>query len=547
MGRSGVASVSDVVFGRSGIPVLTAAEAAERDRVAYELDGVRDGVLMENAGRVAALIVDRLYPRGRVVAAVGGGNNGGDGIVLLRTLRAWGRDVAFLPVGPKSPDQALLHRHEVPAIEVGMGDREALANALSEADILVDALLGTGASGAPREPVATVIRALNSAGRPIVALDLPSGVDPTTGEATGSGAGAVVRADCTISFGWPKQGLLFHPARAYTGRLIVAEIGFPPFDPGDSTGWLGRTGAELLTPDWARARLPSRPPTAHKGVAGRLLVVGGGEGMAGAALIAAESALRAGAGYLWLAASPANRVPLQTALPEAICVDYTDRAALTRVSEGAAAVLIGPGLGVGDEAASLLEAVLRETPGKPLLIDADALNILADRPELRELAATERELVMTPHAGEMSRLTGLGVEEITADPVGVAGEYAERWRCVVLLKGAPSMIAAPGEPVLINTVGSSDLARAGMGDQLAGAIGAFLAAGAATSLAGSLGRTAAGLGLFYSGRAADLAGLGRSLGPREVSAMLHRAFADPGPAEPPLGLPFITFDQSARR
>lgn len=542
-------SERDVVFGRNGIPVLTAAEAAAQDRHARERGGVPERVLMENAGRSAAQVVDRLYPTGRVVAVVGSGNNGGDGLVLLRTLRAWGREVAYLPVGTRPLDPALAHGFEIPSLAPALMDPDELAGGLNSADLVVDALLGTGASGAPREPMASVIRSVNASGRPVVALDLPSGVDATTGEVPG----VAVRADCTITFGWPKQGLLFHPARSYCGRLLAVEIGFPPLvdtRAGDEPGGGQESvfpGAELITSGWARARLPTRPPTAHKGLSGRLLVVAGREGMAGAALIAAEAALRAGAGYVWLASAPGNRVPLQTALPEAIFVDYTDRRALSAVAGQAAAVLIGPGLGVDDVARELLESVLAAMAGKPALLDADALTLIGGEGELLERAAAGRELVLTPHPGEMRRLMGLEVDAIVADPVGVAGEFARSRGCVVVLKGMPSVVAAPGAPVLINTVGSSDLARAGMGDQLAGVIAAQLAAGAARGEGiGSLGRTAAGLGLFYAGRAADLAALGRSLGPRDVSAHLSRAFIDPGPTESPLGLPFITFDQSAR-
>jgi NAD(P)H-hydrate epimerase len=523
------------VFGRPAVAVPTASEAAALDREARERGGIPERVLMENAGRAAALIIDQLYPRGRVIAAIGSGHNGGDGLVLLRTLRAWGREVAYLPVGSRPPDLALAHGHEIP-----------LAATFDGAEVLVDALLGTGSSGAPREPAATLIRALNASGRPVVALDLPSGVDASTGAVPG----AAVRAELTVTFGWPKRGLLFHPARAYCGRLVAVEIGFPPLP---ATPW----GSELITPEWARARLPIRPPDAYKSVAGRLLVVAGREGMAGAALVAAQAALRAGAGYLWLASVAENRGPLQAALPEAIFIDRADRAALREAAESATALLVGPGIGVDDVARELLIGVLEAMPGKPVLLDADALTLLGRDEAAWQSAVAGRELVLTPHPGEMRRLTGLEIPEIVADPVGVARDLAERMGCVVVLKGMPSVVAAPGEPVLINTVGSSDLARAGMGDQLAGVIAAFLAASGQEAVAGARAageraaggipaRTAAGLGLFYAGRAADLAGRGRSLGPRDVSEQLDRAFADPGPAKSPLGLPFITFDQPAR-
>lgn len=528
------------VFGRADVAVVTAAEAATLDRAAREPGGIPERVLLENAGRSAALLLDRLHPRGRVLAVVGSGHNGGDGLVLLRTLRAWGREVACLPIGSRAPDPVLAHGFEVPRLAATADLAEILPGVLADTDIVVDAILGTGTSGAPRGAAATAITALNASGRPILALDLPSGVDPTTGAVQG----AAIRATTTITFGWPKQGLLFHPARAHCGRLVAVEIGFPPLaGPGPR--------AALITPAWARARLPVRPPVAHKGTAGKVLVVAGREGMAGAALVAAQAALRAGAGYLWLASVAANRAPLQAALPEAIFLDRADRDTLCTTAASAGALLIGPGIGVDDEARELLERLLAATPGKPTLLDADALTLLGrDEGALRR-AAAGRELVLTPHPGEMQRLTGAEVGEIIADPVAVARDFAERAGCVVVLKGQPSVVAAPGAPVLINTVGSSDLARAGMGDQLAGVIAALLAAGQRKGEGpgqgtGMSAREAAALGLLYTGRAADLAGRGRSLGPRDVSDWLDRAFADPGPTANPLGLPFVTFDQPAR-
>lgn len=517
----------DDVFGRDSVLAPTAGEAVALDRAAIEITGIPGRLLMENAGRAAALVLDRLYPRGRVVAALGRGNNGGDGLVLLRCLRAWGREVAYFTADSRTPNPELAHEFEIPRLDL---EPEV---ACAGADLVVDAILGTGVSGAPREPVAGAIRALNRSGRPVVSLDLPTGVDPTSGQVPGE----AVHADATITFGWPKRGLLFHPGRAHCGRLIAVEIGFPP----------GTAACELITPGWARSRLPDRPPTAHKAISGRLLVLAGRKGMAGAALVAAEAALRAGAGYLWLASDEANRVVLQTALPEAIFVDRTDRDALLAAAASADALLAGPGIGVDDVARELLETLLDAMPGRPALLDADALTLLGQGEEGPRRVAEGRDVVMTPHPGEMARLTGLAIEEITGDPIGVASEFAERTGCVIVLKGSPSVVASPGEPTMINTVGSSDLARAGMGDQLAGVIGALLAAGGAGRRGpGPTARDAAGLGLFYSGRAADLLGRGRSLSPRDLSAHLDRAFAEPGPLAPPLGLPFITFDQPAR-
>lgn len=513
------------VYGRERIPLLTAEESAAMDRLAAERAGVPERVLMENAGRAAAAIVDRLYPRGRVVAVVGSGNNGGDALVLARALHCWGRNVAFVAVGSRPPDRSLLNGFPVEEIPAAQGPA-----ALARADVVVDGVLGTGATGAPRGGAAQAIEWMNACGRPVVALDIPSGVDATTGEVHALAAAAAV----TITFGWPKRGTLLFPGRAACGRLIAVEIGFPP--------WLldDPLGAELITPAWAAARLPRLRADAHKGTAGRLLVLAGSVGMAGAAALAGKAAVRAGAGLVRLASPGANRTILQTLVPEAVYVDRDDAAALEAACADASAVVAGPGLGRDDAAVAALERVLAATEGVPTLLDADALNVLAGREGALARAASARPLVITPHPGEMSRLTGDPIARIQQARIESASALAERTGCVVLLKGAPSVVAAPGEPVLVNTVGSSDVAKAGMGDHLSGVIGALLAAGLAP-------RDAAAAGLFVSGRAAELAAKGRALSPADATEALERALRAPGPPAPPLTLPFITFDQPARR
>lgn len=507
------------VYGREQVALPTAAESGALDAAARERSGIPERVLMENAGRAAAQLLDRLHPTGRVLAVVGPGHNGGDALVLLRNLRAWGREVAFVRASSRLPDPAPTHGYDLPEVEQGSAEL-----AFAGADVLVDGILGTGSTGAPRDAAAALIAEMNGAGRPILALDLPSGVDSTTGEVPGE----AVRAEVTVTFGWPKVGLLLHPARQHCGRLIAVEIGFPPLE-------AGAAAAALVTPGWAAAHLPVRSPTAHKGSSGRLLVVAGRPGMAGAAVIASEAAVRAGAGLVYVASAADNRVVLQSNVPESIFRDRQDHNGFR--SAPIDAVLLGPGVGAtDDEGPKTISAVLEATSGLPTVLDADALTWLAAqaRSVLRDLAA-DRPLVLTPHPGEMQRLVGRSIEEIRARPLDAARGLAEDAGCVVLLKGQPSVVAAPGAPVLVNSTGSSDVAAGGMGDQLGGTITAMLAGGVPA-------REAAALGLFYAGRAADLAGRGRSLSPRQVSATLHEAFERPGAAEPPFGLPFVTFD-----
>ena len=512
--------MSDGVFGRERVALLTAEESAALDRRAQE-GGIPERALMENAGRAAALVIQRLHPRGRVVAVVGSGNNGGDAIVALRSLRSWGRDVAWLPAGSRDPDQGLAAGFDLPRL-----DPDSAARSFAEADVLVDGILGTGVTGEPREPAATIIRRMNASGRPIVALDIPSGVDPTTGGVPG----VAVEAVATIQFGWPKTGALFQPGRARCGRLIAVEIGFPPLEANEA-------GAAVITPGWARSRLPAREPDAHKNSVGRVTVVAGRRGMAGAAAIAGLSAMRAGAGYARIVSDDANRVIIQSSVPEALFVDRSDAAAVAEAVGECDALLVGPAIGTDTAGGELLDRVLDARGDRGAVLDADALTLLAGRDDgLRGLGA---RTVLTPHPGEMRRLVPDAGDRVGSDPMGVARSLAQDTGVAVLLKGAPSVVASPDGPVLVSALGSSDLATAAMGDQLGALTATFLAAGAEPV-------DAAGLGLAFGGRASELAGLGRSLTPRDVAAALPRAFENPGPERSSLELPFVLFDQPAR-
>jgi ADP-dependent NAD(P)H-hydrate dehydratase / NAD(P)H-hydrate epimerase len=501
--------------GAARVPVLTADEMRAWDAHAIQSLAVPEPVLMEAAGRAAASVVQRLYPEGRVACAVGSGNNGGDAMVVARTLRAWGRDAVLVQVGSRVPDPALLHGWELDSIGV-----DGMADAFRGAGVIVDGLLGTGATGAPRGAYADAIAAMNASGRPVVALDGPSGVDLTTGAAPGE----AVRADVTVTFGAPKRGLLLFPGRERAGRIVAVEIGFPPLADDAAS-------ARLLTPAWARAALPPVPPNAHKGMMGRVVIVAGREGMAGACVLAGFGALRAGAGMAVLVSPGANRTILQTALPEALFVDRDGGDA--DFQAGAKAVVAGPGMGTDDGSLELLRALARGGDA-PMLLDADAVTLLSRNPDLRDDIA-DRPLVLTPHPGEMARLLGRQIGGITADPFGAAAEAAERFRCAVLLKGTPSLVAAPGRPTLVNVAGHSGLATGGNGDVLSGVIGAFLALGMDPA-------DAAGSALCFAGRAAEIAGRGRGLIPRDVADALPAALLEDAPRESPLGLPGIVLD-----
>lgn len=500
-------------YGRETVPLLSAAEMRAWDERAIRQDGVCERVLMENAGRAAASVIQRLFPEGRIVAAVGRGNNGGDALVALRTLYAWGREVAAVAVGDARPDAALLHGWPLP---VHTGEPE---EGWAAADVIVDGILGTGARGAPRAPQAAVIEAINRSGRPVVALDGPSGIDFSTGQAPG----AAVRAVVTVTFGAPKRGLLLYPGRVHAGRIVAVEIGFPPLSPREAS-------AALITPAWALARIPKVPPNAHKGVLGTVVVVAGSRGVAGAAAMVGMGAARAGAGKVHLVSAAENREILQLALPEAL-FHNRDAEGLAELLATADAVVAGPGIGTDAAALRLLRAVLAHGDA-PLVLDADALTLIARQPEL--LHGLERAALLTPHPGELARMLGETAAAIAADPFGAAERALARFDGVLLLKGAPSLVAARGEPVLVNLAGHSGIATGGMGDTLAGIAAALLALGAAPREAGALA-------LYLSGRAAELAGRGRSLLPRDVAEALPAAFLAPAPATE-LPEPSVTLD-----
>lgn len=505
-------------YAAAHVPVLTADEMRAWDARAIQSLGIPEAVLMEAAGRAAAAVVQRLYPAGRVVCAAGSGNNGGDAMVVARTLRAWGRDVVCVAVRPRTPDPALLHGWAVDAVDAA--DAGRMEGAFRGAGVIVDGLLGTGATGAPRGVYADAIRAMNGAGPPVVALDGPSGVDL----ATGAAADDAVRAEVTVTFGAPKRGLLLFPGRALAGRVLAVEVGFPPL--ANDAG-----SARLLTPAWACAVLPPVPADAHKGSMGRVTIVAGRAGMAGACVLAGLGALRAGAGMAALVSPGANRDILQTALPEAL---FVERDALDAdFQSGAKAVVAGPGMGTDDGALALLRGMARGGDA-PLLLDADAVTLLSRNPDLRDEIG-ERPLVLTPHPGEAGRLLSKPVGAITADPFGAAAEAAERFRCAVLLKGSPSLVAAPGRVTGVNVAGHAGLATGGNGDVLSGVVGALLARGMEPA-------DAVGAGLYFAGRAAQIAGRGRGLIPRDVADALPAALLEEVPAESALGLPGIVLD-----
>jgi len=514
--------------------VQTAAEAGSFDARAIGEVGVPQPVLMENAGRSAALVAHALIGGSRAVALVGAGNNGGDALVALRSLVAWGYEGEAILVADRARGDRLLHGWPVPLhIDEALGDA-ALVALIASADLVLDGILGTGARGAPRPRQARSIDIVNRAARPVVAIDVPSGIEATSGAVPGS----AIDAALTVSFGAPKTGALVHPARALVGRHVTTEIGFPPVGEGDASAF-------LVTPWWVAAHRPVRATDTHKNRVGRVLVVGGAVGMAGAVVLAARAALRAGAGLVQVASVRDNREALQSALPEAIFVDVDDHAALSESLERAHAVAVGPGLGTGEASRGIMREALAHGRA-PILLDADALNLAAAGAfDLARLSG-ERSVLITPHPGEMSRLLDVGgggessAPDAAEGPLGVARRASACFGCTVLYKGAPSVVAPPGGPLAIDTQSSSDLAVAGMGDTLTGVCAALLAQGLDAPTSGALG-------LYLSGRAAQLARRGVGLMPSDVVDRIPDVLSEAGPPEAELRLPFVLYDADPAR
>ncbi|WP_419161824.1 NAD(P)H-hydrate dehydratase [Candidatus Palauibacter sp.] len=436
---------------------------AEIDRVAVESGAIPERALIENAGRALARHLHEKYPSGRIVVLAGSGHNGADALVAGRTLAAWGRSVGFVQCGSRLPAPRVLAGWDLP-----IESAEALEHELAAATVAIDGILGTGLQTVPRAPQARIIECANAAQAAVVAADGPSGVDFTTGGVPG----AAIRADLTVTFGWPKIGLLRFPARAQVGDLVCVEIGFPPPDP--------VPGTRAVTASWAAELLGGRPPAGHKGDAGYLAIVGGEPGMAGAVVLAARAAVRSGIGIVRVVSAPENRDILQTSVPEAVFVDWTDAEAVEATLGWADAVAIGPGLGTGSARVALVERVLAAAT-VPLVVDADGLNALAASASvaLRDPAASGRPILLTPHPGEMARLLGSSVAEVREDPPAAARRLADAASVTVLLKGAPTWVARPGGELRATTLVSSAFASGGMGDVLTGVCGAYLGVGLA--------------------------------------------------------------------
>jgi ADP-dependent NAD(P)H-hydrate dehydratase / NAD(P)H-hydrate epimerase len=480
-------------------PVLSPAEAGELDR-GSQARGISAATLMENAGRevarVAAAVAGGTYGT-RAVVVCGKGNNGGDGLVAARHLSQWGARVTVLPMqgdgGLSEPAATNLARLSGTPVRVRPFSASALERELGRADVAIDAVFGTGFRGSPEDEWAAAIDGLNAGGAPVVAVDIPSGVNGETGAVEGGS----VWADVTVTFGAVKAGVVLLPGAERAGVVEVADIGFPED--------LVRSDLWIVEEADVAAMLPARSVETHKRETGVALVVGGSRTMTGAVILAAEAAYRVGAGLVTVAVPEGILPVVQSVVREATflplpqtgsgTVAATATEALGDRLAQADAVAIGPGMSTEEETAGWIRSLVSTCP-VPMVLDADGLNAFAGR--AAELATRRAELVITPHAGEFARLSGDTSRDVAADRVGHVRGLAAATTATVLLKGTRTLVGTPEGHVRVNPTGGSFLATGGTGDVLTGAIVGLLARGLAPVDAAS---TAA----FLHGRAGALA------------------------------------------
>ncbi|OGW60270.1 MAG: hypothetical protein A2V83_09100 [Nitrospirae bacterium RBG_16_64_22] len=486
--------------------VVGSAEMRAIDRHAIEIAGIPAEILMENAGRAVATAMEASFGllAGKTVCLLcGKGNNGGDGFVIARALSGAGVQALVWSVSAPGTlkGETRLH-HDLFTRTGGRANRltpsskARFARDVSGSALVVDALFGTGLNAPIAGFLARAIETVNASGKPVVSVDVPSGINADTGAVLGT----AVRAALTVTFGHMKAGLVLPPGSVHAGRVVVADIGLPEV----STTRVGPRGG-ILSESEAGAILPARPSAGHKGTFGRVLIAAGSTGKTGAAVLASLGALRGGAGLVTIAHPAAFRDVFEQKTLEAMTLSVgRDRDTFFNLSAvdsiraaaaGADAAAIGPGIGLAPGTAEAVSALVRDV-ACPLVLDADALTLLAGK----EAAVRRRRgiTVLTPHPGEMARLIGGRVEQVQKDRVRAARDAAARYGAVVVLKGAGSVTALPDGRYWINRTGNAGMATGGTGDVLTGLIAALLAGGLPAP-------SAAPLAVFVHGLAGDLA------------------------------------------
>ena len=496
------------------LPILTAAQMKACDGYTIDTLGVPSQVLMERAAREAALFLNRradLFPGGKALLLCGSGNNGGDGFAMARFLSDGScgepRPVTVVYTGavteeglpdvtrmsPECARQYTLAKEAWITVLPVSGWREAARGAA----VIVDAVFGIGLDRPVTGEIASLLGAAAETGLPVLAVDIPSGVNADTGAVMG----VTLPATATVTMQALKAGLLLYPAADLCGEIFVAELGI---DLAPAEKPYGRLAEEGLL----RRVLPPRQRRSHKGTYGWVILLCGSEGMSGAAVLATRAALRSGVGLARVLTPACNRVVLQSTVPEAIVSTYDTPQRAAGCAEGDALVL-GCGLGVSELSREALRSALKVCPADgvvPVVLDADGINHAVKDPSLwGDLLAHHRQVVVTPHPMEMSRLCGRSVPEILAHPVEAASEFAATWGVTVVLKDAHTVIASPEGEVFICAAGNAGMATGGSGDALAGVIGSLLAQNRYRIGADLTVTEVAAAGVYLHGAAGDLA------------------------------------------
>ncbi|MEM7009473.1 MAG: NAD(P)H-hydrate dehydratase [Thermodesulfobacteriota bacterium] len=473
--------------------IATREIVREIDRLTISKYGVPGLVLMENAGRATAdVILDNFAYADRIAIFAGGGNNGGDGFVIARHLISEGLDVdTYLLSDPKKYKGDALTNYK--ALKNSGGNIVELKNSLrkyKQADVIVDAIFGTGLDREVEGFYKKAIDFINSQGVSTVSVDLPSGLDANTGQPLGTS----VLADITVTFVLPKLGMSIYPGVEYAGEIYVADITTPKFLEDEIP-------YELLISESIRDILEPRYEDTHKGTYGHLFILAGSPGKSGAAALSALGAQRVGTGLVTIGVPKSLNLIMEQKTTEAMTEPLPETAletlgeisidrALEIIKERKTAVAIGPGISTTNETREFLYEIIRKTK-IPILIDADGITLVADNPNI--LKEAKAPVVLTPHPGEMSRLANISTEEVQADRIGVALKFSSQYNCYLVLKGARSIISTPSGEIFINTTGNAGMANGGMGDVLTGIIGGLLAQRLAPSDACKLGVFAHGL------------------------------------------------------
>jgi ADP-dependent NAD(P)H-hydrate dehydratase / NAD(P)H-hydrate epimerase len=508
--------------------ILNAAQMREADRYTIEDVGIPSLVLMENAGRQVVAALEAAYEarlEGRVAVLCGRGNNGGDGFVVARTLLQRGVDVVVFLIGSVADVRGdarsnldILGRLGATVVEIGDEQTwELHFSEVSQCTLIVDAIVGTGLKSALAGMMETVVADVNASGIPIVAIDLPSGLSSDTPHLIGD----CIDASMTVTLATPKIPLVLPPGETHAGDVVIADIGIPV----EVIEGLDGAHIELLTPEQLRPLIEPRAADSHKGDFGRVTIVAGSRGKTGAAYLAAIGALRSGTGLVTIA-TPASCLPIIASMgPEFMTEPLADskggcvsaNAADTVLELRHDVIACGPGLGRDASVGEFVRTLVGRA-SVPLVLDADALTVLADDPATL-VGSEERDVIITPHPGEMARLIGVPVDEVQANRIEVASHFAATRHVYVVLKGHRTIIATPEGRIFINPTGNAGMATGGTGDLLTGMIAAWLAqlldAEAACRLA-----------VFLHGAAGDLAQASEgeiAMTAMDVAAVLSKA------------------------